>query len=116
MMEWREIKTNPNYEINELGQVRNKKTQYILKPFESKQGHACVKLNGQSKSIMYMMSQAFGDPKREIKSVYQKNGDKMDCRLANLEIIYKQEEWLPPFVLDLVFTNQGIYRKFSVRK
>ena len=41
---WKTIEDKPNYEVNQSGQVRNKKTGKILKHFVRKDGYCQVML------------------------------------------------------------------------
>ena len=45
-IKWRVIKDHPNYELNRLGQVRNRRTGKILKPFDDNRGYLRVTLDG----------------------------------------------------------------------
>ena len=50
---WRPIKDYPNYEVSNLGQVKNIKTGKILKSSKDKKGYNCISLwkNNKSKSF-----------------------------------------------------------------
>lgn len=41
---WRTINEFPNYEVSNLGNVRNKKTKRVLKPTKNNNGYLCVSL------------------------------------------------------------------------
>ena len=45
-IKWYVIKDHPNYELNRLGQVRNRRTGKILKPFDDRRGYLRVTLDG----------------------------------------------------------------------
>lgn len=40
---WKEVENNPKYEVSDLGQIRNKETFQILKPFRNNSGYLVVK-------------------------------------------------------------------------
>jgi len=42
--EWRTIIQNPNYEVSNYGEVRNKMTNYVLKPYIGKTGYPTVSI------------------------------------------------------------------------
>ena len=48
--EWREVKEYSNYEVNQLGEIRHKKRQKILKPRDNNGGYQYVnfKINGKN--------------------------------------------------------------------
>ena len=57
-MTYKKIKTNPNYEINEEGCVRNIKTQKVLKPSFSN-GQLRVFIDGKTKYINRLVAETF---------------------------------------------------------
>lgn len=83
---WKTIKNKPNYEVNELGQVRNKKTGRILKHTFRKDGYCQVML-GRKTTPLYihrLVAEAFIPNKENMSQVDHINGNKSDNRLENL--------------------------------
>lgn len=73
---WKEIRIAPNYEINKLGEVRNKKTNHIL------QKKSCYKLGGETINVKYLIADAFiPNPNNceEVKYNFVKSEDLSKC-------------------------------------
>lgn len=89
---WKIIEGYSNYEVNELGQVRNIKTHKILKSYDNKRGYLRVSLSGDdgkqhNVSVHRIVANAFiENDDSEIKTqVNHINEDKYDNRVENLE-------------------------------
>lgn len=88
MEEWRKIKDFPKYSVSDKGNVRNDKTNRILKPREHGDGYKCVVLYDKSKKncrIHRLVATEFidnPDGKREVNHI---NGDKSNNSIDNLE-------------------------------
>ena len=52
-IEWRQVLEHPNYEVNNLGEIRHKKRKQILKPRSNNSGYQYVnfKVNGKNKNF-----------------------------------------------------------------
>ena len=72
-IKWHVIKDHPNYELNRLGQVRNRRTGKILKPFDDNRGYLRVT-----------------DPVHKT-IVNHKKGNKHDPRASQLEWVTQSE-------------------------
>lgn len=93
---WKIIKDFENYEINELGQVRNAKSHVVLKDRPTNCGYVRVVLykNGKPKdlSIHRLVAETFIPQNDLLKSdVNHINGMKTDNRVENLEWVTKSE-------------------------
>ena len=53
------IVEHPNYEINRLGEVRNRITGNIVKPYDDGQGYLRIKLDGQNCRLHILVAVAF---------------------------------------------------------
>ena len=96
---WKDIEEAPNYEVSNLGRVRNKKTRRILNPgvygaTGYKQVNMAIPAEGNKQRKRYihrLVAIAFvpnPDNKREVDHI---NGDKTDNRAENLEWVTKSE-------------------------
>lgn len=100
MLEWRVIEEFPKYEINSIGEIRNKKRQNkIKKPFLSEKGYLKVKLYKQTgvayqRRIHRLVAIAFIPNPYNKPEVNHKNGIKVDCTVDNLEWVTGEENYL----------------------
>lgn len=87
---WRAIINYPNYEVSNLGRIRSKKSNRILRPVDSGKGYLRVKLyNGNGKcttnSISILVATAFIPNPENKPEVNHKKRNKKDNRACNLE-------------------------------
>lgn len=84
-----------NYEVNEIGEVRNSITKRVLKPWDNGNGYMVLTLIiGGKKKHFYVhriVAEVFCDGKNNSKEVNHKNGIKSDNRKSNLEWVTKSE-------------------------
>ena len=82
---WKGIRDFPNYEVSNLGRIRNKKFDRILKPLEVGWGYVVVELwnNGQSQSkkIHRLVAEAFIPNPNNKPQVNHIDGNKKIIRL-----------------------------------
>lgn len=96
-MNWKTIQGFSNYEISEEGQVRNKKTQYILKGRPSKSGYYQVSIkedtNNKFKNqyIHRLVAQYFIENPENKREVNHKDGNKLNNNVNNLEWVTSSE-------------------------
>lgn len=91
---WKTINTNPDYEVSEDGQVRNKKTKFILKGIEDKDGYLRVHLYNPTKNhyVHRLVALAFlGEPKENQTEVHHIDGNRKNNQLSNLQWVTRKE-------------------------
>lgn len=85
---WKDIEDNDTYEVSSFGNVRNKRTNKILKAGKNSKGYMSVSLtsNGKasSKDVHRLVAIAFCDNPNDYKSVDHKNCSKVDNHYTNL--------------------------------
>lgn len=106
------IDSHPNYEINRMGEVRNKRTGRMVKPYDDGSGYLRVKLDGENCRLHILVALAYvPNPDLETKNVVNhKKGKKHDCRASQLEWVTQAENVQHAW-------NTGLYkRKKKVKK
>ena len=82
---WKEIEDNPKYEVSDLGQIRNKETSQILKPFRNNSGYLVVKFYKKHYLIHRLVASAFVNNPSNKKYVDHIDNDKDNNRASNLQ-------------------------------
>ena len=78
MEKWKD--TNyPNYEVSDLGNVRNKMTNEILR-----KSYNVVIINNRFRNVAVMVLEAFKNVSMHNRKVYYKDEDESNCVLSNL--------------------------------
>lgn len=75
---WKDTKY-PNYEVSNLGRVRNKETKKILR-----KTYNIVVINGRFRNVAVMVLEAFKNVSMHNRKVYYKDEDESNCALSNL--------------------------------
>ena len=94
---WKTSSLNPKYEVNELGQVRNKKNKRILKGSKDKNGYIVFtmydeKMRRKDRKCHILVAYEFVDGRTDEKCfVNHKNFNKSDNRAKNLEWVTHKE-------------------------
>ena len=77
---WITIKHNANYEINNIGEVRNKKTKRILKNWKNSRGYLIISLRNRTKPYCYtlhrLVAEHFIDNPNNLPQVNHIDGNK----------------------------------------
>jgi len=87
--EWKNIEDFPNYEISNYGEIRNKKTDKILKAWSTERGYPRVDLckdgNKKPYRIHRLVTKYFVPNPQNKTYVNHKDGNKKNNRADNLE-------------------------------
>ena len=87
--EWRDVTEYSNYEVNQFGEIRNKKRKQILKPLVNPNGYCyvCFNIFGKRKrfAIHRIVANAFIPNPDELKEVNHKDYNKKNNCVQNLE-------------------------------
>ena len=91
---WKDTKY-PNYEVSDLGRVRNKKTKELLRKTFN-----IVVINGKFSNVAVMVLEAFKNVSMNNRKVYYKDDDDSNCALSNLSYkpFKKKKEKKKPIV------------------
>lgn len=85
---WISMQDFPNYEISDLGHIRNKKTKKQLKCYTAKDGYLTVSLCNHGRQycrkLDNLVCRSFHSKPRGYFVVSHKNGDPADCTADNL--------------------------------
>lgn len=82
--EFHVIKDHENYEVSNLGNIRNTKTGRILKPHVTNGGYCNVSLNRKLKLIHQLVAKSFLENPNNLEVVDHINNDKTDNSVNNL--------------------------------
>ncbi len=90
---WIPLKDFPLYEVNQYGEVRNRKTKHIKKPHRDNWGYHQVKLSqgkrnsARSKTVHRLVADAFYDGDHSGLQVNHIDGNKTNNHISNLEFV-----------------------------
>lgn len=90
-MNWTILKQFPNYEINILGQVRNKNSKKVLSQSLSSKNYYQININNKSRRVRKLLAETFIKNPDNLETVNHINGNKLDNRLENLEWMSRSE-------------------------
>jgi hypothetical protein len=82
---WLPVVGYENYEVSDLGRVKNIKTGKILKPTIRKDGYCLTSLGRKNQYLVHRLILLTFLPNDEMEAVNHKNHNKTDNRLCNLE-------------------------------
>lgn len=103
---WLDIRDHPNYEVSNVGRVRNKKTNRLLKPVINREGgYYRVSLNGIRYYIHRLVADAFFDGDHRDMDVNHIDGDRLNNNLSNLEWCTRKENIQHAFINGLRYPS-----------
>lgn len=79
MEKWKKIEKYPNYEVSNMGRVRNKETKEILR-----KTYNIVVINGMFRNVAVMVLEAFKNVSMHNRKVYYRDDDCSNCALSNI--------------------------------
>ena len=88
---WRVISEHPNYEVSNMGNVRNAITKKILKPYSDNRGYLKVKLDGVGRRVHILVARAFIPNEENKPIVNHKHSRRTDNRASQLEWVTASE-------------------------
>lgn len=92
MERWLSVRDHPNYEVSNHGQIRNKRTNKILKPQLNREGgYLRVALNGTRYYVHRLVADAFFDGEHGKIDVNHIDGNRVNNDLTNLEWCTRKE-------------------------
>lgn len=102
---WLTIKYNSNYEVSNLGKIRNKKTKRILKPAISNKGYYMVALSNKCKSHTYtihkLVMEHFNRCAFDNEVINHIDGNKLNNNINNLEYTSQKDNCIKAWKLGL---------------
>jgi len=84
-MEYTTVNGFPNYEISELGQIKNKQSKKILSQSLSTKGYYQVNIANKCRRVHRLLALTFIPNPDDLETVNHIDGDKLNNDLTNLE-------------------------------
>jgi NUMOD4 motif/HNH endonuclease len=110
---WKEIPCHQNYEVSDLGRVRNIKTKRILKLQKTKNGYLTTSSLTQKPLYVHRLVMiSFGENPSNKKTINHISGNKTDNNLSNLEWSTHSENTYHAYASGL-FKNKTLLGKVS---
>jgi hypothetical protein len=117
MEEYRKIKGHENYSVSNFGNVRNDKTERILKATPDKDGYKKNTLNGKTMIVHRLVSQAFISNPENKKCI-----DHIDCERTNNNVnnlrwvTHQQNNFNRSMANKNIIGHKGIKKKKNANK
>lgn len=84
-MKWIDIENHPNYQINELGQVKKKSSNKILIPFITTNGYLRIRFDGKAYQVHKLIALHFIPNTNDYQEINHIDNDKLNNNIDNLE-------------------------------
>lgn len=104
---WKTIIEHPNYQISNMGNVRNSKSGKVLKPYDDGKGYLRVKIDGKCLRVHILVATAFIPNPEGKPIVNHKKGKKHDCRASQLEWATASENTQHAYDFGLIKSKGG---------
>lgn len=93
--EWRFVPGREDYQVSDMGRVRNMKRGGRVLKLQMEDGYPSIKIEKKNISVHRLVMLSFlGEPVGKANCVNHINGDKTDNRLQNLEYVTQQQNTL----------------------
>lgn len=103
---WKTIRGHPNYEVNRIGEVRNRKTGRILSQSPNRpNGYIRVKMDNKHYYIHRIVADTFYDGDHQDMDVSHIDGNKQNNTLLNLKWTPRRGNDNNAFTDDLEYPN-----------
>jgi hypothetical protein len=95
---WLTIERNNNYEVSNVGEIRNKNTKKVLRPYISNKGYYMISLSDKGKSHSYtihkLVMEQFCRCAMAGEVINHIDGNKLNNNIQNLEYVTQKENML----------------------
>lgn len=109
MIVWANIKNHPNYEVNNFGEVRNKKTGRILKQRPNERGYMNLMIDGITEKTHRLVADSFFDGDHSGLDVNHIDCNKQNNFIGNLEWCTRKENAIHALQNGLIKSSKKIY-------
>lgn len=108
---WKVVADHPNYEVSSMGEIRNRITGKMLKPYNDGRGYLRVKLDKENCRLHILVAKAFvKNPDPETRTIVNhKKGKKADCRASQLEWVTISENTKHAWDNGFIKRRKGYY-------
>lgn len=104
---WKEVRDHPNYEVSNLGNVRNKKTGRMLRANPNRpDGYHRVGIDGKHQYVHRLVADTFYDGDHSHLDVNHIDGNKSNNALPNLEWCTRKENIQHAFINGLKYPSR----------
>lgn len=111
MEEWRQILDHPQYDVSNMGNIRNRNTNRILEQSVNKTGKCTVRLDNQTEIVSRLVAREFVPGKGILRNqVIHRDGDRTNNKYYNLEWITQSELRKRSYGCDLPYSHKQAHK------
>lgn len=100
---WIDVKDTPEYQVSNLGRVRNARNGRVLKPLTHGNAYQRVTIHGKHRYIHRLVADSFFDGDHSHLDVNHIDGNKLNNHISNLEWCTRQENIKHAFINGLKY-------------